>query len=419
MQRNQFEHFREKLLHYGKAGVISGEFDLGHDGVYRLQYIPFEHVNTEARLVIVGITPGPTQLELAYETAQRLLQAGMPTSKILLEVKRIGAFGGKAMRPNLLKMLRYFRFDHLLGIKDVASLWGENAHLLHSTSVVPHAAFKSGKMFAGTFTEVIESNLLRECFNDCFVSTVREINSEAYFVGLGPCPREALDWCVQKGCLRRDQVLGAFCHPSSQGGSKTRYFLRELRREDLNPADPTRFQTQWLDAAYKEMYESMTRLGVTPHNGMALTDTARSKTPLAMKTAIAEKSLRMQNHRETGDKLEIIYAEIEKAGYRMTKRTKYVGEFKIPGYDEVIYLKNTTTNLNGIEIVVHPDLKPAWLQSLDGVESIGNTVYFNSNMTRFPRRKNRGESETPFGWQVNIPGLTALRRFLAALQVRF
>jgi len=33
--------------------------------------------------------------------------------------------------------------------------------------VVPHAAFKSGKMFAGSFDDVMRSRLLRECFEDC------------------------------------------------------------------------------------------------------------------------------------------------------------------------------------------------------------------------------------------------------------
>ncbi len=203
--------------------------------------------------MIVGITPGTTQLKLAYAAAQRLLLKGEHTEEILREVKKAGGFGGSSMRPNLLKMLRHFHFEHILSIDNVESLWGRNAQLLHSTSVLPHAAFKKGKMFAGSFDEVLTSPVVRACFEDCFVSSLTELPSDALYLGLGPCPSGALSWCVQNGHLDQDQVLGAFCHPSTSGGSKTRYYLREVTREQLNPKDPTRRQCDWLDSAYTQM----------------------------------------------------------------------------------------------------------------------------------------------------------------------
>lgn len=175
MDSYQFTNFFENLRKLGAAGVGKPEFVLGRSGKYELQYIPFEHVNTDAKLVIVGITPGTTQLNLAYAAAQLLLKKGLPESKIVWEVKKVGAFGGPSMKPNLLKMLRHFHFDKLLGIQDVESLWGKDAELLHSTSVVPHAAFRNRDMFNGSFSEVMASPLLKECFLDCFVSSLRSV----------------------------------------------------------------------------------------------------------------------------------------------------------------------------------------------------------------------------------------------------
>jgi hypothetical protein len=257
MNRNMFQAYAERLACLGATGVRTAAFELGREGRYSLHYIPFEHVNKVAKLVIVGITPGPNQLELAYETAQQRIRACNSESETLVEVKKHGAFGSKTMRPNLTKMLNHFGFDEILGIDDINSLWGNNAHLLHSTSVLPHAAFevRKGKdsPFAGDFNEVMGCDLFRECFLDCFVPSVNEINSEAKYIGLGRCPEQALVWCVEKGYLRKDQVIGALSHPATTGGSSVGYFLREKRLNDLSPKDPVRHRANWLDAAYEKM----------------------------------------------------------------------------------------------------------------------------------------------------------------------
>src|SRR5438067_11994767 len=129
MQETQFDQFAPALKRLGSRGQHRAEFILGKEGPYELRYIPFEHVNRDARLVIVGITPGPNQIELAYDTAQSLLVSGAGKEQVLAAVKQTGSFGGPAMRPNLLRMLRHFPFNRLLDIKDVATLWSTDAHL--------------------------------------------------------------------------------------------------------------------------------------------------------------------------------------------------------------------------------------------------------------------------------------------------
>ena len=110
--------------------------------------------------MIVGITPGMNQLELAYAEAQRLLHLGRSQTDILEAVKPLAAFGGEAIRPNLLRMLRHFDFAKMLEISDEADLWGRASELLYSTSVVPNAAFKNGKMFSGRFDEILKVGAL-------------------------------------------------------------------------------------------------------------------------------------------------------------------------------------------------------------------------------------------------------------------
>ncbi len=255
----KFHKFSTHLAQMGEAGVGNPIFSLGTESRYQLQYIPFEYVNRDARLVIVGITPGMNQLRLAYEAAKVGLKANWGDEKTLKYIKQQGAFGGSAMRPNLLKMLRHFDFERLLEIGDATSLWGNNSHLLQTTSVVPHAAFKAGKMFAGSFDEVMRSHLLRECFEESFLPTLAELSPDAMYVGLGPCPLDALKWCADRGLIKRSQLLGAFCHPSSSGGSMTRYFLREVAKSGLKLKDPVRSRCDWLDEAYRMMSSNVSQ----------------------------------------------------------------------------------------------------------------------------------------------------------------
>lgn len=159
-----------------------------------LVYIPFEHVERSARLVLVGIAPGPTQLEIAYEVAAKLIRSGASNEEILREVKRRAGFGGSSMRPNLVRMLNHFDFGAIFNVTDGDAFWADDCRLLHCTSVVPHAAFRKDKMLAGSFTEVQGSPIFKECFLRDFVGSISELDPNARFVALGqPPPRDALD----------------------------------------------------------------------------------------------------------------------------------------------------------------------------------------------------------------------------------
>lgn len=426
MERNIFGRYSADLKRLGAMGVGAQAFEVDRRGKHLLRYIPFEHVNMQAKLVIVGITPGPNQLALAYDTVQKLLQAGRPESEILVEVKKLGAFGSPTMRPNLLKMLRHFRFEKILGVEDADSLWGKNAGLLHSTSVVPHAAFtitKSGiKMFAGSFDEVMKSDLFRECFMDCLVPSIREMNQNAQYVGLGPCPQAALQWCVDKGYLRQEQILGSFCHPATTGGSTTRYYLREVTRRELNPKNPVLNRCDWLDQAYQQMKAATSSL--LGEEYMAPAANKIGAVPVADKhssapSAQAKPKLKKPTNRATSAPatadIAVILAEVEKAGFDSTNETKKLAGFQSPG-GQTIYVVKTTSKMNNINVMVHPGLKPETLRLLDGVGFISNEHRFHSNMTRFPKRLNGGRTETAYGWQLRINTLADLPRFLSAFK---
>jgi hypothetical protein len=259
------DRFRKVLHRHGKEAVRINETRLAksENGRDELFYVPFEHMNCRARLVIVGITPGPTQLELAYETAHARLRAGLPDDLVLELAKKEGSFGGDTMRPNLIKMLECFGIPELLGVGNANDLWGVSWRDLHATSVIPHAAFRNGNPFAGSFQDVLGTKPFRECFERDFAATLPLISHEARYIALGPTPLEALDWCSKRGLLKPEQVLGAFAHPSSRGGSQVAVYLGEKPIEALSPKDPVK-NRKWLLPLAERMLRSVAAWRASP-----------------------------------------------------------------------------------------------------------------------------------------------------------
>lgn len=244
----------------GVASVRRADTLVSASGPHQVFYMPFGHVERNARLVIVGITPGTTQLAMAYEKVRESHQQGLSRDEVFRAVKAHAAFGGP-MRQNLVRMLRHFGFAALLGVRDEADLWGSASHLVHSTSVVPHAAFKGDKMFNGSFQEVLASPALRESFERDLVGELALLPAEAVFVALGPTPLDALDHCVERGLLSRGRVLGALAHPSAGAGTQVDVYLGERDPETLDPRDPVRGRVARLIENAARMRAAVVALG--------------------------------------------------------------------------------------------------------------------------------------------------------------
>jgi len=263
MERVLPNQFRNEILRQGGAAVESPRMVIGTEGRYSLRYVPFEHVSRAARLAIVGISPGPNQMAIAYDAFREAAAAGLDDRESLRRAKRAAGFGGP-LRDNLARMIEHFGLHRHLGLASALDLWGDASDLLHATSVIPHAAFDGGKPFAGPFEAMMASPLLRGCFERDFVPSLALLPADALFVALGPMPQAALLRCAAEGHIRRDMVLGSFAHPSGNGGTQVRYYLREIPRGELNERDPVRHRAGWLDAAYAQMRASADGLRAAP-----------------------------------------------------------------------------------------------------------------------------------------------------------
>jgi hypothetical protein len=254
--------FRDALAKYRKGAAL---LTIDSDGRYSLECVPFEHVNVEARLVIVGITPGPIQRDQGYEEAGRLLRQGLPDDEILRRVKKLAAFGGPTMRPNLERMIDALDIMTLVGGGRATGLWEARAHLFHATSVVPHAAFDKGKPFAGSFEEIRRVEVLRRRFERDFLPTLRHLRRDTYFTGLGPTPAGALSFVANAGLIDGSRILGWLAHPSKSGGSQVNIYLGEKKVEELKKRDPVVHRADALVAPLLPCAPEQLRVAGTRH----------------------------------------------------------------------------------------------------------------------------------------------------------
>lgn len=222
-----------------------GEPDHGH----HVFYVPFEHVNVRARLVLVGITPGPTQMALARKVARQHLLSGEPDELVLAKTKQAAAFAG--MRDRINQMLDHFQIPRLLGFGAARSLWESEFQHFQPTSLVPNAAFKGTDYFNGPFESILSVPLLREQFEKQFVPSLSRVPKDAFYIAMGPVVQDGLSWCADRGLIQRQQILGYFPHASGSSGSQFAYFMRQKHLSDLKPKDPVRYRVHDLDAAYE------------------------------------------------------------------------------------------------------------------------------------------------------------------------
>lgn len=248
--RPLFSRFKDTITRFGVDAATMPGVVVQRDAGHYLVYTPFEGVNPHARLCLVGITPGPTQVIDAYGCIRSLaIRAEDPAD--FEKIKRYATFSGSAVRPNLVKLLDGTGVTDLMGLESGQQLWEDaGAHLLHATSVVPHAAFSQrGSPFNGSFAEVLKSKAMRSSFEKDFVPSLQQLPADCLFIGLGPTPHEALKWCVQRKLIPEGNILGSFPHPSGNGGSQTDLYLGLRSMDSLKPNDPVRHRGYLLEWA--------------------------------------------------------------------------------------------------------------------------------------------------------------------------
>ena len=213
------------------AAEIPDTFLLDQQGALTSHYIPFDVVNTKAKVVLVGITPGFTQWKNAMVEAQRQLKAGASPDAARIAAKRTGGFSG-AMRPNLINLLDKIGLQRWLKIGSCEALFGQQSHLVQTTSILRHPIFVSNTNYNGT-PSMIRTPFLRQHILDHFAKEAAQLQDVIY-IPLGPKVSEGLSWLAGEGVLSADRILTGLPHPSGANAERIAYFLGNKTKEALS-----------------------------------------------------------------------------------------------------------------------------------------------------------------------------------------
>jgi len=232
---------------------IPPAFLLAREGRYSVHYIPFEHVNTRARLVIVGIAPGFVQWKNAMREAQRQLVLGASMDGLLRAARLSGAFSG-AIRPNFVALLDAIGMGRWLGIDSCATLFDVDADLVHIGAILRHPVFDGEKNYSGS-PGMAKVAFLREQVLRYFAEEAAAL-PDALYIPMGASVAEGLAWLAGEGVIRRERILHGLPHPSGANAERVAYFLGRKERAALSG----KTNADQLDGARARLLEQMAGL---------------------------------------------------------------------------------------------------------------------------------------------------------------
>lgn len=205
-------------------------------GNLQIYYAPFEYINPSAKIVLVGITPGPTQMVNANNEARRALQGGRSGTEAIEIAKNAGAFSGEPLRSSLVKQLNHWGFHKWLGLNDSADLFSTARYLVQNTSLLRYPVFVNDVDYRGS-PDMTTHPLLRKYLIENFVAEVAELK-DAVFIGLGPGVQKVLSRLVQQQVLEPERVVGGMLHPSGNCTYRINYLISDRRASVPHATNP-------------------------------------------------------------------------------------------------------------------------------------------------------------------------------------
>ncbi|WP_066363161.1 uracil-DNA glycosylase family protein [Herbidospora mongoliensis] len=214
--------------------VTSSELLLYQDHRLEIYFVPFDWVNADAQVMLVGLTPGRQQMHLAVRTAVRALQNGRTLGEALKEADELGSFAG-SMRTNMISMLDGIGLHDVLGLDSTARFFADRSDLLASTSAVCHAVFVRGANYSGS--PAIDRHPVLTAFARQVLDKNLEMVPDALVIPLGKAASTAIGLTT----VSPERVLTGFPHPSGANGHRPRLYAERRHEMAQRVKDWARF----------------------------------------------------------------------------------------------------------------------------------------------------------------------------------
>ncbi|MFD1707012.1 hypothetical protein ACFSCZ_09740 [Siminovitchia sediminis] len=213
-----------------KKDLLNEKFLIDKRGNIEMYYAPHnETVNRRAKIVLAGITPGWSQMNMAFREAKRSLLQGASAKDMCLQAKRAARFAG-TMRNNVIEMLDDIGVHQVFGMKTSRLLFDECDHLLHTTSIIKYPVFINGKNYTGHVPKVKQSAMLTHYAYEVFPKELSSIQHDYLLVPLGKTVSEAVEDLTVRGSISTPHILFGFPHPSGANGHRIRQFQQEKEK---------------------------------------------------------------------------------------------------------------------------------------------------------------------------------------------
>lgn len=198
-------------------------FLLDREGPLAVYYAPLSGaVNPKARVMLVGLTPGWTQTQIAFEACRQVLRRGGSEEEALAAAKGQASFAG--MRARLCRWLDSLGVEKWLGISSTEELFDTQRDLVQTTSLIRYPVFvgEDGRNYRGSRPRPMESSLLSSIIESVFVPLLAEL-PDALVVPMGV----AVSGALRELGVDPVRCLYGFPHPSGANGHGPRQFEQE------------------------------------------------------------------------------------------------------------------------------------------------------------------------------------------------
>lgn len=212
-----------KLDSLDKKMLLTNSFLIEKEKELTMYYAPHnEYINTDARVVIIGITPGWSQMKAAFNQVLGFLDKSNNEEEILKQAKIAASFSGQ-MRSNLITMLDQCGLAEELGLKTTEQLFTTSRSLLHTTSVIRYPVFYHGKNYTGHTPTVNKSAMLKHYAYEIFPEELKTLKEAALIIPLGKVAEHIIH-SVWDDFGENHTYLDGFPHPSGANGHRWKQF---------------------------------------------------------------------------------------------------------------------------------------------------------------------------------------------------
>ena len=206
------------LKKINKSIVTNNKFLINKEGNIKIYYAPFDYVNSKAKIMIVGITPGLQQMLQSFQVINN--------GKSLKEVKDLSSFKG-SMRTTLIKYMDELKINKKLKIKSCESLFNLHSKYLHTTSLVKYPVFDKGRNYSGS--NILKKELLLNFIEKNFLKELK-IHQNSIIIPLGNTVSSTIRYLNEKYNLKLSCFLEGFPHPSGANARKNIQFKENKSR---------------------------------------------------------------------------------------------------------------------------------------------------------------------------------------------